>query len=314
MHSKLRLAIVTGAGGGLGRAFCMQLAGASNWHIVAIDVDEPAGRKTVALMAERQATASAGGGEFVRLDVTDRDAWRQLADRLATDVERGIVPSPALLVNNAGVCAAGEVLGAGEPLDNRDPWRRLMEVNFFGALNGCHAIGPLLRQAARVPCPRPRGHVEPPESMATSADLRGHATHPAVINVASIFGLLPAPSLGAYSASKAAVVALSEALYAELRPVGVGVTIVAPGFFQSGLLERGEFPNDLHRAEAERRSRVAKFGAADVARAALAASAHGQLYCVMGRRARWLWRLKRLAPGALHRFVARRYHRTFPEP
>jgi short-subunit dehydrogenase len=117
--------------------------------------------------------------------------------------------------------------------------------------------------------------------------------------------------MGAYSASKAAVIALSEAMHAELRPAGVGVTIAAPGFFQTGLLDRGEFCTPRHRAEAQRLSRGARFTADDVARIALRASERGALYAVMGARARWFWRMKRFAPRALQRIIARRYHRTF---
>ena len=90
------------------------------------------------------------------------------------------------------------------------------------------------------------------------------------------------------------------------------MTVVAPGFFKTGLLDRGTFCTNRHRAEAERLSRNASFTAADVARAALAASARGQLYCVLGSRARWLWRAKRLAPRALYRIITKSYHRTFP--
>jgi NAD(P)-dependent dehydrogenase (short-subunit alcohol dehydrogenase family) len=222
-------------------------------------------------------------GEFFRLDVTDLDAWRQLAIRLAADFEGGRFKPAPLLVNNAGVCAAEETL-ASDPA----AWRRIMDVNFFGVLNGCQALGPMLRR-----WPRYDG---------------GHAR---IINVASVAGWLAGPSMGAYSASKAAVIALSEALYAELRSAGVGVTVVAPGFFRTGLLDRGTFCTTRHRAEAERLSRRAKFTADDVARIALRASERGQLYAVMGGRARWLWRVKRLAPRLLQRIIASRYHRTF---
>jgi NAD(P)-dependent dehydrogenase (short-subunit alcohol dehydrogenase family) len=208
--------------------------------------------------------------------VTDRDAWRRLGDRLAADLAAGRIVGIDVLVNNAGVCAAAETLGS-----DGDTWRRMMDVNFFGVLNGCQAVGPLMDRGARI------------------------------INVASIAGYLAGPAMGAYSASKAAVIALSEAMYAELRPRGIGVTVVAPGFFRTGLLETGAFCTPRHRAEAERLSRRAKFTADDVARIALTAAGRRQLYAVMGGRVRWLWRFKRLAPRMVQRIVSRRYHRTF---
>lgn len=275
-----RLAIVTGAGGGLGRAFCRRLAAAGDYHVVAVDADEIAGEQALAEI--RDTPLCRFPGEFVRMDVSDRAAWTKLAERLAAELAQRKHLGPSLLVNNAGMCAAAETVGS-----DPDQWRRLMDVNFFGVLNGCQALGPLwLKYAAQ----RPR-----------------------IVNVASIAGIISPPSMGAYSASKAAVIALSESLHAELRPAGVGVTVVAPGFFQSGLLDRGDFSTTRHRAEAQRLARRARFTADDVARIALRASERGQLYAVMGARARWFWRLKRMAPRALQQIIARRYHRMFTQ-
>jgi NAD(P)-dependent dehydrogenase (short-subunit alcohol dehydrogenase family) len=278
-----RLAIITGAGSGLGRAFCLELVAAGDCRILATDVDEASGRETLALLRE---AAPGVECDFASLDVTNRAVWQALADRVTADIDAARAPASLLLVNNAGICAAGEV-AASSP----DQWRRILDVNFFGVLHGCQTFAPLLVRQAAAP--------------------RAAAPAPAIINVASVAGLFGAPSMGAYCASKAAAVALTESLYAELRPAGVGVTVVAPGFFRTGLLARGEFCSDRHRAQAEKLSRAARFTAADVARAALAASARRELYCVMGRRARWLWRAKRLAPRLMQRLVAREYHRTF---
>jgi NAD(P)-dependent dehydrogenase (short-subunit alcohol dehydrogenase family) len=273
-----RLAIVTGAGGGLGRAFCRRLAALGDVHIVAIDADVAAGETAIAEI--RATPGNRHAGEFLPLDVTDCNAWQRLAERLTSELDRGVYPAPAMLVNNAGVCAAAEAIDG-----NADQWRRVMEVNFFGVLNGCQTMGPLWRKHA--------------------------AGQPAIINVASIAGFLAPPSMGAYSASKAAVIALSEAMHAELRPAGVAVTVVAPGFFESGLLDRGVFCSNRHKAQAEKLSKNAKFTADDVARLALAASKRGELYCVMGARARWLWRAKRIAPRLLLKAMSRSYQRTF---
>jgi NAD(P)-dependent dehydrogenase (short-subunit alcohol dehydrogenase family) len=288
-----QLAVVTGAGSGLGRAFCLDLAAAGVWHIVALDIDEIAVHETVALLTDRAAA------EAHAFDVTSRDAWRELAERLIADHARGALPPLALLVNNAGICAAAETLDPAAA--DADQWRRIMEVNYFGVLNGCQALGPLLCQTASQASSLP------------SLAPRASRLAPSIINVASIAAFLAGPSMSAYAASKAAVVALSEALYAELRPAGVGVTVVAPGFFKTGLLDRGTFCTNRHRAEAERLSRNASFTAADVAREALAAAASRHLYCVLGRRARWLWRAKRIAPRLLYRIVTKSYHRTFPK-
>ena len=268
------LAIVTGAASGLGRAFCLRLAADRRpHHVIAIDVDELGGDETAGQMRQICPGASI---EFLALDVTDASAWRELAGRLEQRLAVGEFSQLALLVNNAGVCASGEVAGG-----DAAPWRRLMDVNFFGALHACQALAPLM-------------------------DARGDV-RPRIINVGSIAGVLSAPAMGAYNASKAAVISLSETLSAELRPRGVGVTVVAPGFFRTKLLVSGAFAEREHRLQAEKLMRSAQITADGVATAALAGSERGRLYVVLGRRARWLWRLKRWAPTTLHRLIALKY-------
>jgi NAD(P)-dependent dehydrogenase (short-subunit alcohol dehydrogenase family) len=282
-----RLAIVTGAGSGLGREFCRQLARAGGWQLIAADVDLADAEETI--VEARQ--LGAAGAEAVQLDVTDADAWLALRERLQRDW-----PRLDLLVNNAGVCMSAEV-GDGDLA----AWRRVIEVNYLGLLSGCHVMTPWLKASALL-AKNSSSHNSP---LAT----RNSQLPPAIINIASITAFLPAPAMGAYASSKAAVIALSEAMYAELRPHGVHVTVVVPGFFRTRLLERGTFTLRRHRAQAEYLTRTAKIDAVSVARESLAASRHGRLYVITGRRARWLWRIKRLAPRVLFRIIARRYQR-----
>lgn len=282
-----RLAIVTGAGSGLGREFCRHLARDGGWHLIAVDVALPDAEHTVAEASELGAV----GGEAVALDVTDAAGWLALRDRLQHNW-----PQLDLLVNNAGVCMSAEV-GDGDLA----AWRRVIEVNYLGLLTGCHVMTPWLKASA-LPA---KNSSSPNSRLAT----RHSPLPPAIINIASVTAFLPAPAMGAYASSKAAVIALSEAMYAELRPHGVHVTVVAPGFFRTRLLECGTFTLRRHRAQAEYLTRTAKIDAASVARESLAASAHGRLYVITGRRARWLWRIKRLAPRILLRVIARRYQR-----
>jgi short-subunit dehydrogenase len=104
MHGR---AVVTGAGGGLGSAFCRGLA-ARGWDVVPVDVQ---------------------GTERV-LDVTDPDACRALA----RDVQ------PALWINNAGV------LGAGSAADQSDAEiARVVGVNLLGVINGTRAAVEVMR-------------------------------------------------------------------------------------------------------------------------------------------------------------------------
>lgn len=277
-----RLAIITGAASGLGRAFCRQVVAAPGpWHLAAVDLDGAGAQQTLAQIRQPGRVEV----QCERFDVADADAWSELRQRLQADW-----PRLDLLVNCAGVCMSAEV-GDGALAD----WRRVHEVNYLGVLNACHVMTPWLKQFG----------------VTGGANLKPQASRlsPSLISIASIMGLLPAPALAAYSASKAAVIALSEAMYAELRPHGVNVTVAAPGFFDTSLLDNGAFASQRHRDQADELVRTSVIDADLVARETLKASARGQLYAVMGRRARWFWRLKRGAPTAWLNSLSRRYER-----
>lgn len=259
-------AIVTGAASGLGRALCLELAGAG-WRICLADRD-----------AERLATVSTeverrgGTGLPTVLDVRDAAAWRAVHDRL-----RGDWPSLELLVNCAGVGATGEVGRLPE-----SQWRRVLDTNLLGTALGCETFLPWLRE---------------------------HPSRSHVVNVASIAGILAPPSMAAYSASKAGVIALSEAIAAECGPRRPGVTVVCPGFFRSGLLGSWHFSSDVESREALRRMAATRWTSEAIAQRVLVAVERNRRYVVLGRQARWLWRMKRIAPRATTALVSAVYRR-----
>ena len=109
-----------------------------------------------------------------------------------------------VLVNNAGFGLLGAVEEA-----SADEVRRVYETNVFGLLNVTRAVLPHMR-AARS------GHV---------------------INLSSVGGYRSGPGFGVYCSTKFAVEGLSEALHAELAPLGVKVTVVEPGYFRTEFLE-----------------------------------------------------------------------------
>jgi NAD(P)-dependent dehydrogenase (short-subunit alcohol dehydrogenase family) len=214
---------------------------------------------------------SLGGSSLsVALDVRDAAAWRAVHDRL-----RGEWPTLDLLVNNAGVGATGEVGRLDMP-----QWQRVIETNLVGTAMGCETFLPWLR----------------------ANPARSH-----VVNVASIAGILAPPSMAAYSASKAGVIALSEAIAAECGRRRPGVTIVCPGFFRSGLLDTWHFTAGVESREARRRMDASRWTSAAVARCVVRAIDRDHRYVVVGLKARWLWRLKRCAPRATTAIVAAAY-------
>jgi NAD(P)-dependent dehydrogenase (short-subunit alcohol dehydrogenase family) len=153
--------------------------------------------------SEAAAAAVAGEGiEPVSLDIADPDQIGALAQRVADDPEGR---SLRVLVNNAGIAvnAPVEVI----PLDE---WRRQFEINLFGHIAMIQALLPALIAG--------RGRI---------------------VNVSSIGGLVAGPTYGAYSGSKFALEAVSDALRREVRHVGVDVVVVEPGAIATPIWEKG---------------------------------------------------------------------------
>lgn len=115
-----RLAVVTGAGRGIGRACAQALAGAGATVIVT-DMDEPAGIEA----------ASPIGGHFRRLDVTDR--WSVDAAVAAIIAEHGV---PHIIVNNAGIVHNAPCVD----IEDAD-WHRVIDVNLNGVFRTARAFG-----------------------------------------------------------------------------------------------------------------------------------------------------------------------------
>lgn len=167
-----------------------------------------------------------------------------------------------LVVNNAGVSTGGLI---GEL--TLDAWKWTLDVDLWGVIHGCHVFVPRLRK---------QGH--------------GH-----VLNVASAAGLLSAPRMAAYNVAKAGVISLSETLRAELDGTRIGVTVLCPTFFKTGIVTNGRFDDPKLKRSAEK---LVEGGitAEEVVRAALHAVERDELYSVPMADGRWGWRLKRLAP------------------
>jgi len=130
------------------------------------------------------------------VDVADEAAMRGFADAVHADV------GPLdVLVNNAGIGYLGGFVSS--PLES---WRRCLDINVLGVAHGCYWF-------------------LPPMIAAVGARR--------VVNVASLAGIAPAPSMSAYAASKHAVMGLSDVLALELSATEVGVTVVCPGIIDT---------------------------------------------------------------------------------
>jgi NAD(P)-dependent dehydrogenase (short-subunit alcohol dehydrogenase family) len=201
--------------------------------------------------AEDTATAlrSRGANAFgVATDVTDLGQVRALADRAFSTF--GAVH---VLVNNAGVALHGSLATT----THRD-WQWVLGVNLWGVIHGLEAF-----------LPRMIGHREP-----------GH-----IVNTASMAGLIASQGLGVYNTSKYAVVGLSETLAKDLRPHGIGVTVLCPMGVATRIRDSARHrPPALRNDEEVPRDTVELIGrtldAATVAEQALAAIRANRLYVI----------------------------------
>ena len=170
-----------------------------------------------------------------------------------------------VVVNNAGIASAGSVAGT-----SLDDWRWTLNINLMGVVRCCHTFLPvMLRQT--------RGHI---------------------INVASFAGIANAPNMGAYSASKAGVISLSETLRAELAlsASGMKVSVVCPAFFQTNLMQTARAP-DKDKALASKLMAAARESADDVAAAIYRGAMRGDFMIFPTATEPLRWRIKRFLPG-----------------
>jgi NAD(P)-dependent dehydrogenase (short-subunit alcohol dehydrogenase family) len=181
-----KVAFITGAGTGLGFGIARAFSNAG-LRLALSYRDEDQRARCDAWFAERGREAPL----WIRLDVTDRAAFADAADKVFDHFGKCHV-----LVNNAGV----SVFGPTDEASHADyDW--IMGVNFGGVVNGIVAFLPRIKASGEG------GHV---------------------VNVASMAAYLSGPQAGIYTASKFAVRGLTECLRYNLVPHGIGVSLVCP--------------------------------------------------------------------------------------
>ncbi|TYB45222.1 SDR family NAD(P)-dependent oxidoreductase [Actinomadura chibensis] len=206
------LAVVTGAGAGIGRATALALA-ERGANVVAADIDLAAAERTAAL-----AKAVGAGGTAYRVDVSDAAAMEDFAAAVK-EAHR----APDIVVNNAGIAVAGSFLDT-----SLDDWERIVGVNLWGVVHGSRLFGKQMHD---------RVHALP--NKPDKPNLGGH-----IVNIASAAAYTPTRALPAYCTTKAAVLMLSECLRAEFASARIGVTAVCPGFVSTDIVANGAFVGD----------------------------------------------------------------------
>ena len=147
------------------------------------------------------------------LDVADEMQWKSVAEKA---VER--FGKVHMVVNNAGVG------GDSGPIENQETegWQWALGVNLMGVVYGAKVMTPLIK---------------------------GHGEGGWILNVASMAGMGGVPYSGAYTASKAAVVALSESWAAELKDKRIGVSVLCPAFVQTRIYDSERNRPDKYKSE-----------------------------------------------------------------
>jgi NAD(P)-dependent dehydrogenase (short-subunit alcohol dehydrogenase family) len=186
MDFKDRIALITGAGNGIGRATALDFAG-HGAKVVVVDRDAEAGNATVASIRQR-----GGEARFVAADVT-RSADVEGYVKATLDAHGRI----DCFFNNAGI--EGKVAPTAEY--DEALFDQIMAVNVKGVFLGLrHVLPVMVRQGSG-----------------------------AVVNTASVAGLVGTPGMAAYVASKHAVIGLTKTASGEVGRNGVRVNAVCPG-------------------------------------------------------------------------------------
>jgi NAD(P)-dependent dehydrogenase (short-subunit alcohol dehydrogenase family) len=133
----------------------------------------------------------------VHMDVCLLEDWDKLAQAAVTEFGK-----VHMLVNNAGVGGAASSIEGSTEKD----WRWVLDVNLMGVMHGTCTMVPRIKE---------------------------HGEGGWIINVASMAGMVGVPFAGAYTASKVAVVGMSESWQAELAPENIQVSVLCPAFVRT---------------------------------------------------------------------------------
>ena len=196
-----RVAFVTGAASGIGRASAIALA-AEGAIVFCTDIDAPGGRETVKMIE-----AASGQATFRGQDVTEEQRWAELIKRVMALYGR-----LDILVNNAGIGTSGMITDV-----TLEQWNRQMDINVTSCFLGTKHALPAMRS------PRPDGHVGG-----------------SIINISSVAGLGGSAGMSAYCASKGAVRLLSKAVAMECAAMkdGIRCNSVHPGIIDTPIWQK----------------------------------------------------------------------------
>lgn len=255
-----KVVLITGAAGGLGRALAHAFA-AAGARVAVLDRDAAG---IDALTAELRSLRR----EVLALDcdVTDAAACERAADTV-----RGAWGGIDVLVNNAGITHRSAYRRT-----DAEVTRRVMEVNFFGAVNCTRA------------------------ALAALTEARG-----LIIVMSSVAGFAPLIARTGYAAAKHALHGFFESLRSELAADGIEVLMVCPSFIDTGI-DKNALGGDGLPARHAQQVVGARARPEAVAAQVLRAAERGRRLLLPGRTAKLAWWVSRLAPRYYARVMAQR--------
>ena len=198
-----RVALITGASGGLGAQFARTLSRAGAAVVLV-------SRRTDKLKDLRAEIESEGGdAHVVSLDVTDIDSIKSAVAHAETEVG-----SIDILVNNSGVSTTKRVQDVSE-----DDFDFVFDTNVKGSFFVAQEVGKRMLARAKGVAP-------------------GTYTGGRIINIASVVGLKALPQIATYAMSKAAVIQMTKALALEWGRFGINVNAICPGYIRTEMNEQ----------------------------------------------------------------------------
>ncbi|SON61762.1 putative oxidoreductase EphD [Mycobacterium simulans] len=220
-----------------------------------------------------EAVRAAGAEAAVyQVDVSDETAMNNLAAQVHN--KHGVVD---ILVNNAGIGIAGRFLETTSA-----HWDTIMGVNVRGVINGSRAFG---------------------------AEMVERGQGGTIINVSSAAAFLPSKSMVAYGTTKAAVLALSESLRADLADEGITVTAVCPGFVNTNIAKSTIYAGmtdeqqERAREKADAGYRRRNYTPEATAKAIVKAVRTGPAVLPIAAESKIGYALRRISPSLVRRFA-----------
>lgn len=247
---------ITGGASGIGRAVAHYF-GARGWFVGLADVNE-------AGMDETAAGIPGGMSATYRLDVTDREQWKDAI----TDFSEKTGGRMDVLFNNAGIGIGGPI----QEMSDHDI-DRTIAINFTGVVNGIRAAFELLRDT--------------PDSC--------------ILNTSSAAGIYGASGLVVYSGTKFAVRALTEGLEGELAPYDIRSRALMPSFIDTPLLDGPVTGRNSSTRDVVQEAGLEITPVSEVAEAAWEAVNGKRIHTTVGKTAKRLAFAARWMPGRLRR-------------